>query len=86
MTQRLVLGLEMGENEVKVTYGEMFANGLALQHEVHVPRDSDYEDELAAVQEALDALLTDVLQDAGNMTPIDLDQPDDETDEELGSQ
>ena len=56
-------------------------NGLAWQHHVLVPFDSDYDDELEAVQIAMQALLKDVLDDEDRAEPIAPDEeeePDDD--------
>lgn len=57
-------------------------NGLVWQHNVHVPRGSDYDDELDTFYEALIALLTDVLDDEDRAEPIDMTKDDDEDEEE----
>ena len=57
-------------------------NGLTWQHQVFVPRGSDYDDELDAVDEALQALLADVLDDEDRAEPIDPEEEEEDDDEE----
>lgn len=53
-------------------------NGLLWRHSVLVPRDSDYDDEIEAVEEALLALLTDALDDEDRVPPLDVEESDEE--------
>lgn len=57
-------------------------NGLTWQHRVFVPRGSDYDDEIDAAVEALQALLTDVLDDIDRAEPVELAEDEDEEAEE----
>ncbi len=57
-------------------------NGLVWQHVVLVPRESDYDDEIEAVQLALHELLADVLEDEALAEPIEPKYDDDEEDDE----
>lgn len=57
-------------------------NGLIWQHQVLVPFGSDYEDEIEAFTEAVQALLTDALDDEDRAEPIDPECEDDEEEEE----
>lgn len=57
-------------------------NGLLWKHAVHVPVRSDYDDELEAVMDALNALLADVLEDRDTAEAVELEEPDEDDEEE----
>jgi len=87
VASRLVLSVQFDDDVLTVTYGEMFDNGLASERALNIPKGSDYDDEIAAVQDAVDSLLDDAIEDSALMTPIDTSQyaqSPDERDRELG--
>ena len=55
------------EGEVEMTYmlpeSDVKAPGLARMHTILIPKGYEYDDEIAAVSEAADHLLLDVLED-----------------------
>lgn len=81
---RLVIhGLEATpDGGVVLTYGrvpqDIRKNGLMWQHSVQIPAGSDYDEELEAVSDALQALLEDVLEDEETAEAIDLDEEEEE--------
>lgn len=82
-----ILGIEIDPEGVALSYvripTDIRKNGLAWRHQVIVPNGSDYDDEIEAVIEAAQALLTDVLDDEDRAEPIDLttEEEDDDDDE-----
>lgn len=82
----VVLGVEVVAEGLALHYvrlpKDVRKNGLEWKHTVLVPRDSDYDDELAAVLEALNQLLADALDDEDRAEPIDMDQEEEEDDDE----
>jgi hypothetical protein len=74
------------EGGLVIAYGrfprDVRKNGLMWSHQVHVPAASDYDDEIEAVTEALQALLVDVLEDEDTAEPVDLTEPEEEEDDE----
>lgn len=88
MEQELVINaVEAGpDGGLVIHYGrlprDVRKNGLMWQHTVQVPADSDYDDELEAVQEAVKALLEDVLDDENRAEPIEMDQEEEEEDDD----
>jgi hypothetical protein len=58
------------------------ANGLEINHVLLIPRDSDYDDELDAVMEAVNAMLEDAIEDLDTAAPFDFSSDDDEDDED----
>lgn len=58
-------------------------NGLAVNHQLFVPGDQDYDDEIEAVLDAATALVRDALEDFGRLDPMAMPTPpDDEEDED----
>lgn len=76
--------IEFRPDGVCLAYGryptDIRQNGLIWQHQVLVPRGSDYDDEIEALMETAQALLTDVLEDEATAEPIT--PPDDDEDED----
>lgn len=72
-------GIELGYVRLPA---DVRKNGLVWQHAVLVPRKSDYDDEIEAVEDALIALLEDALEDEGLAEAVDLPGPEDKDDEE----
>lgn len=69
-------------------FSDLRANGLVQNHVLYVPADTDYDEELDAVHDAIQALLRDALEDLTLMEPVDprpqasqLPLDDDEEDE-----
>lgn len=81
-----ILGLQFLEEGVEIGYmrvpADVRKNGLLWTHAVVIPRNSDYEDELDAFQEALKDLLVDALDDEDRAEPVDLPDADEEEDDE----
>lgn len=81
-----ILGLQFLEEGVEIGYmrvpADVRKNGLLWTHAVVIPRNSDYEDELDAFQEALKDLLVDALDDEDRAEPVDLPDVDEEEDDE----
>lgn len=81
-----LIGIDFGTQGIGIGYirvpKDVRKNGLAWQHQVVVPRGSDYDDEIEALVEAAQALLADVLDDEGRAEPIDMTDPEDEDDDE----
>lgn len=83
-----ILAVVPGPEGIDITYGripqDVRKNGLIWQHQVTIPRGSDYDDEIEAVEEALSALIDDVLEDEETAEPVDLveEDEDDEEDDE----
>lgn len=71
-----VVAIALGDEGVELTYvrvpQDIRKNGLAWTHSVQIPRGSDYDDELEELADALNALLTDVLEDEPTAEPIEL--------------
>lgn len=57
------------------------ANGVTVNHALMVPAGDDYDDEIDAVIEAVNALLEDVLEDLPVLAPMDFAPPVDEDDD-----
>lgn len=57
-------------------------NGLIWEHNVSIPMGSDYDDEIEAVREALEALLTDALDDEDRAEPIDPTEEEEDDDDD----
>lgn len=57
-------------------------NGVVLNHTLYVPAGQDYDDEVYAVQEAMLALISDVLEDLPNLEPLRPPTPPDEDDDD----
>lgn len=80
-----ITGIGIGAEGIEIGYvrlpKDVRKNGLAWQHSVLVPRSSDYDDEISAVEDAVLALLEDALDDEERAEPIDL-TPTDEEDED----
>lgn len=57
-------------------------NGVVLNHTLYVPTGADYNDEIDAVQDAILALIGDVLEDLPNLEPMRPPQPSDEDDDD----
>jgi hypothetical protein len=55
-------------------------NGVVLNHLLSVPREDQYDDEIDAVTDAVQALLADVLEDFPTMAPFTLPRLDDTDD------
>lgn len=74
------------EGGLVITYGrfprDVKKNGLMWSHQVHVPADSDYDDEIEAVTDALHALLIDVLEDEELAEPMEITHEEQEEDDE----
>lgn len=81
-----ISGIEFGAEGLTVTYvrvpRDIRKNGLIWQHQVGVPHGSDYGDEIEALTEAAQALLTDVLDDEDRAEPIEQQHEEEEADDE----
>lgn len=81
-----ILGVQFLDEGVEIGYmrvpADVRKNGLLWTHAVVIPRDSDYEDELEAFQEALKDLLLDALDDEDRAEPVELPTDDDTTEED----
>lgn len=74
------------EGGLVIAYGrfprDVRKNGLMWTHQVMVPPGSDYDDEIEAVTEALQALLVDVLEDEETAEPVEPQEPEEEEEED----
>jgi hypothetical protein len=65
-------------------------NGVVLNHIMQVPYGDDYDDEIDAVQDAVLALIDDVLEDLPHLEPMSFSKPEeddeDDDDEEEGEE
>lgn len=86
MSDLQITGIAISEQGIEIGYlrlpQDVRKNGLAWQHSVLVPRDSDYDEEIGDVEVALLALLADALDDEDRAEPIDLTPPDEDDDED----
>lgn len=57
--------------------------GIILNHTLFVPAGEDYDDELFDVARAVQALLSDVLEDLPNLAPLPAPQEDDDDEDAL---
>ena len=84
--QNVLASVEFHGDGLSLTYvrypKDVRQNGLAWQHRVLVPHGSDYDDEIEAVVDALEALLADVLDDEDRAAPIDPDEEEEEDDDD----
>lgn len=80
--QPQLVGVQLLAEGVELIYAilprDVRKNGLMWQHSVLVPRGSDYDLEIEAVEEALSALLEDVLEDEATAESVDLVENEDE--------
>ncbi len=86
-TELVINNLEKTKTGLSITYirlpRDARKNGLIWQHNVVVPFGSDYDDEIEAVDDALNALLVDVLDDEDRAEPVDvIDEEDKEADDD----
>lgn len=84
---REILGVEFGVEAVIVTYftnpDDLRRTGLQQSHRLIIPvGDHEYDDEVAAALDAVQALLNDALEDVANLPPWDPDSSDEDEDEE----
>lgn len=88
MTVRIIRAVNFLEDAVTIEYvtpeEDVKANGVTVNHALMVPAGDDYDDEIEAVFDAVQALLADVLEDLPRLEPVDLtpDDPDTEDDDE----
>lgn len=85
MSDLQITNVQLLEGGVEIGYmrlpKDLRKNGLMWSHSLLIPRGSDYDDELDAFEEALQALLVDALDDedtAESVDPIEEDEEDDE--------
>lgn len=57
-------------------------NGVVLNHVMQVPYGDDYDDEIDAVQDAVLALIDDVLEDLPHLEPMSFTKPEDDDDDD----
>lgn len=64
---RLIATVALEPDALVLTYmtlpADLRENGLAAQHQLTIPKGSDYDDEIEAVTDAVHALLADALDD-----------------------
>lgn len=84
--QLQLLGVQILDEGIELAYMRLPAdvrkNGLVWQHAVLAPHNSDYDDEIADVMDALTALLEDVIEDEALAEPVDPEVPEDDDEEE----
>lgn len=84
-TEPQVIGVSLTDGGIELAYmqlADIRQNGLAWQHRVFVPDGSDYDDEIEAVTDALQALLVDVLEDEKTALPVEVPHDEDEDDDD----
>lgn len=80
-----LFAVEFSPEGVRVSYvrrQDVRENGLVWQHQVAIPRGSDYDDEIEAAEEAVMALLLDALDDEDRVpaAPLLEEEEDDDDD------
>jgi len=82
MTRRFVERVTFNEVGVRIDYDEVYRTGVVIHHAVDIPLDSDsqYLDEVQEMQDSIEALLTDVLDDA--VSPMTVEEIQDAISEE----
>lgn len=84
--QTQITGISLMAEGIEIGYVRLPAdvkkNGLVWSHAVLVPRDSDYEDEIEALETSIRALLDDALEDQDLAESVDLTTEDPEEDED----
>ncbi len=82
MSELQITGIALSETGIEVGYlhvpDDVRKNGLVWQHSVQIPRGSDYDDEIETFEQALLALLEDVLDDQDTAEPIEMTEEEDE--------
>lgn len=58
------------------------SNGVVLNHVMQIPYGKDYDDEIDAVQDAVLALIDDVLEDLPHLEPLNLTNIEDDEDDD----
>jgi hypothetical protein len=86
-TQELqITGVALAPEGIEIGYvrvpRDVRKNGLVWSHAVMVPRGSDYDDEIEALEEALMGLLVDALDDEDTAEAVDLTEDEDEDEED----
>jgi hypothetical protein len=62
---------------------DMREKGIILNHTIFIPAGEDYDEELFDVARAVQALLTDVLEDLPNLAPLPAPEEDDDDEDAL---
>lgn len=72
----LIRNISFAEDGMAVEYmnvpADVRQNGLSITHSVWIPREDDYDDEIAAVEDAALEAVMDALEDFGRLPAVDL--------------
>lgn len=74
----LIRHVAFNEDGVSIDYmtlpGDARENGLALTHNVWIPREDDYDDEIDAIEQAAQEAVLDALDDFKKLPELDLEK------------
>lgn len=76
MARILIRHIAFNEDGVSIDYmtlpGDARENGLAITHNLWIPREDDYDEELDAIEEAAQEAVRDALDDFNKLPELDI--------------
>lgn len=78
---RLITGVDLDDQGFAVEWVESFENGAQTRRQIRVLYGTDYDDEIQAVLDAVNALIDDVAQDMTRMPALRVELSADEEEE-----